>query len=222
MSCRGACPSNLVACPQISRRKFCRAAHIGAGILVSMSDLSTILAALNRGDRVAAEKLLPLVYDELRVLAAQRMAQERPGQPQRRQRHRKRRNKRCVLSPRGNRDLPADRSSAHASIRRATGGLPRAPHQRHHTRALVRTTFPSGSIPATQPSTGPTRRRALGYGARPDPHSIEAIEPAHRFRAPQPPAARQILPGEAHRRRPSNSPRQRDFASFFRFRRKKS
>jgi RNA polymerase sigma factor (TIGR02999 family) len=45
-----------------------------------MSDLSTILAALNRGDRIAAEKLLPLVYDELRVLAAQRMAQERPGQ----------------------------------------------------------------------------------------------------------------------------------------------
>jgi RNA polymerase sigma factor (TIGR02999 family) len=45
-----------------------------------MSDLSTILAALNRGERVAAEKLLPLVYDELRQLATQRMAQERPGQ----------------------------------------------------------------------------------------------------------------------------------------------
>jgi DNA-directed RNA polymerase specialized sigma24 family protein len=32
------------------------------------------------GDRAAAEKLLPAVYDELRKLAAQRMAQERPGQ----------------------------------------------------------------------------------------------------------------------------------------------
>jgi len=45
-----------------------------------MSDVSTILEAINRGDRIAAEKLLPLVYDELRKLAAQRMAQERPGQ----------------------------------------------------------------------------------------------------------------------------------------------
>ena len=35
---------------------------------------------MHRGDRTAAEKLLPLVYDELRKLAAQRMAQERPGQ----------------------------------------------------------------------------------------------------------------------------------------------
>jgi len=45
-----------------------------------MSDVSSILEAINRGDRIAAEKLLPLVYDELRKLAAQRMAQERPGQ----------------------------------------------------------------------------------------------------------------------------------------------
>jgi RNA polymerase sigma factor (TIGR02999 family) len=45
-----------------------------------MSDVSTIIEAINRGDRIAAEKLLPMVYDELRKLAAQRMAQERPGQ----------------------------------------------------------------------------------------------------------------------------------------------
>jgi RNA polymerase sigma factor (TIGR02999 family) len=45
-----------------------------------MCDVTTILSAINQGDRVAAEKLLPLVYDELRKLAAQRMAQERPGQ----------------------------------------------------------------------------------------------------------------------------------------------
>jgi RNA polymerase sigma factor (TIGR02999 family) len=45
-----------------------------------MSDVSTIIEAINRGDRIAAEKLLPLVYDELRKLAALRMAQERPGQ----------------------------------------------------------------------------------------------------------------------------------------------
>jgi RNA polymerase sigma factor (TIGR02999 family) len=45
-----------------------------------MSDVSSILAAINRGERITAEKLLPLVYDELRKLAAQRIAQERPGQ----------------------------------------------------------------------------------------------------------------------------------------------
>ena len=45
-----------------------------------MCDVTAILSAINQGDRVAAEKLLPLVYDELRNLAAQRMAQERPGQ----------------------------------------------------------------------------------------------------------------------------------------------
>lgn len=45
-----------------------------------MGDLTAMLLAINRGDRIAAEKLLPLVYDELRKLAAQRMARERPGQ----------------------------------------------------------------------------------------------------------------------------------------------
>jgi len=42
--------------------------------------VTAILSAINQGDQVAAEKLLPLVYDELRKLAAQRMSQERPGQ----------------------------------------------------------------------------------------------------------------------------------------------
>ncbi len=45
-----------------------------------MSDLTRILTAIERGDRRAAEQLLPLVYDELRRLAAQRLAQEKPGQ----------------------------------------------------------------------------------------------------------------------------------------------
>jgi RNA polymerase sigma factor (TIGR02999 family) len=44
------------------------------------SDVSQILHALGRGDSHAAGRLLPLVYDELRKLAAQRMAQESPGQ----------------------------------------------------------------------------------------------------------------------------------------------
>jgi RNA polymerase sigma factor (TIGR02999 family) len=45
-----------------------------------MSDFSQILCAVERGDPHAAEQLLPLVYDELRRLAAARLAHERPGQ----------------------------------------------------------------------------------------------------------------------------------------------
>jgi RNA polymerase sigma factor (TIGR02999 family) len=45
-----------------------------------MSDVTRILSAIERGDGHAAGQLLPLVYDELRKLAAQKMAQEKPGQ----------------------------------------------------------------------------------------------------------------------------------------------
>ena len=45
-----------------------------------MNDVTRILSAIEQGDPEAAERLLPLVYDELRKLAAQRMAQEKPGQ----------------------------------------------------------------------------------------------------------------------------------------------
>ncbi len=45
-----------------------------------MSDASEILRQIDRGDVLAAEKLLPLVYDELRRLAAQKLASEKPGQ----------------------------------------------------------------------------------------------------------------------------------------------
>jgi RNA polymerase sigma factor (TIGR02999 family) len=45
-----------------------------------MSEVTRILSAIEQGDPSAAEQLLPLVYDELRKLAAQRMAQEAPGQ----------------------------------------------------------------------------------------------------------------------------------------------
>ena len=45
-----------------------------------MTDVSRILSAIEQGDPHAAEQLLPLVYDELRKLAAQKMAQEKPGQ----------------------------------------------------------------------------------------------------------------------------------------------
>jgi RNA polymerase sigma factor (TIGR02999 family) len=45
-----------------------------------MSDVTAILSQIEQGDPHAAEKLLPLVYDELRKLAAARMASEAPGQ----------------------------------------------------------------------------------------------------------------------------------------------
>ncbi len=45
-----------------------------------MTDVTRILRAIEQGDAQAAEQLLPLVYDELRKLAAAKMAQENPGQ----------------------------------------------------------------------------------------------------------------------------------------------
>jgi RNA polymerase sigma factor (TIGR02999 family) len=45
-----------------------------------MSEVTQILSAIEQGDPHAAEQLLPLVYDELRRLAAAKLAQEKPGQ----------------------------------------------------------------------------------------------------------------------------------------------
>ena len=53
----------------------------GAGsILIVMSEVSQILSTIGHGDPSAAGKLLPVVYDELRRLAAAKLAQEKPGQ----------------------------------------------------------------------------------------------------------------------------------------------
>jgi len=49
-------------------------------MLCFMSDVTRILSAIEAGDPHAAAQLLPLVYDELRGLAAARLAEERPGQ----------------------------------------------------------------------------------------------------------------------------------------------
>src|SRR5262245_35712102 len=45
-----------------------------------MSDVTQILVSIERGDEHAAQQLLPLVYNELRNLAAQKLAHEKPGQ----------------------------------------------------------------------------------------------------------------------------------------------
>ena len=49
-------------------------------MLEFMSNVTSILSAIEQGDPKAAEQLLPLVYEELRKLAAQRLADEKPGQ----------------------------------------------------------------------------------------------------------------------------------------------
>jgi RNA polymerase sigma factor (TIGR02999 family) len=49
-------------------------------MLAAMSDVTRILSQIESGDPAAAEQLLPLVYDELRKLAAAKLAQEKPGQ----------------------------------------------------------------------------------------------------------------------------------------------
>ena len=45
-----------------------------------MTDVTQILSAIEQGDPHAADKLLPLVYDELRKLAAAKLSHEKPGQ----------------------------------------------------------------------------------------------------------------------------------------------
>ena len=49
-------------------------------MIVSMTDVTRILNQIEQGDPAASEQLLPLVYDELRVLARQRLSNEKPGQ----------------------------------------------------------------------------------------------------------------------------------------------
>lgn len=49
-------------------------------MVIFMSDVTRILSEIEQGDGQAAEQLLPLVYDELRRLAAQKLTQEKPGQ----------------------------------------------------------------------------------------------------------------------------------------------
>jgi RNA polymerase sigma factor (TIGR02999 family) len=62
--------ARFFACPVISTRL----------LLHFMSDVTCILSAIEQGDPHAAKELLPVVYDELRKLAAQKLAYEKPGQ----------------------------------------------------------------------------------------------------------------------------------------------
>jgi RNA polymerase sigma factor (TIGR02999 family) len=63
----------------LARSNFWRESSRQA-ILLVMTDVTSILTEIERGDPQAADKLLPLVYEELRKLAAAKLAQENPGQ----------------------------------------------------------------------------------------------------------------------------------------------
>ncbi len=66
--------------PSVSRLAKVRAGGCVQGGTVAMNDITRILSDIEDGDQDAAARLLPLVYDELRKLAAQRLAKENPGQ----------------------------------------------------------------------------------------------------------------------------------------------
>ena len=61
-------------------KRYCWFCASFSVIMPLMSDVTQMLIAIEQGEPQAAEKLLPLVYDELRKLAAQKLAQEKPGQ----------------------------------------------------------------------------------------------------------------------------------------------
>src|SRR6266404_5176184 len=63
------CFSLYLPCPILSQRA-----------VAPMTDVTRILSAIEQGDPHAASELLPLIYDELRRLAAQKLAHEAPGQ----------------------------------------------------------------------------------------------------------------------------------------------
>ena len=67
------------ACKHVVRCPFLPATFWTV-ILDRMSDVTQILSTIEEGDPSAAGQLLPLVYEELRRLAAQKLAQEKPGQ----------------------------------------------------------------------------------------------------------------------------------------------
>lgn len=59
---------------------YCSQVATSAAILECMAEVTQILNQIERGDPEAAEQLLPLVYDELRRLAAAKLVHEQPGQ----------------------------------------------------------------------------------------------------------------------------------------------
>jgi RNA polymerase sigma factor (TIGR02999 family) len=76
----GQCALKQAAVRSIRPRGIAFSGHFSGGIMPAMSDVTVILKSIEQGDPQAASQLLPLVYEELRRLASQRLAQEKPGQ----------------------------------------------------------------------------------------------------------------------------------------------
>ena len=70
----------IEAYPRLSHEHFLASPQVTGYPVRAMSDVTRILSQIEQGDPQAAEQLLPLVYDELRKLAAAKLAQEKPGQ----------------------------------------------------------------------------------------------------------------------------------------------
>ena len=77
---RPSAPGECETLTQPRQRRHVLAIHQEETYTQFMADVTEILSKLEAGDLKASEELLPLVYDELRRLAAAKMAQERPGQ----------------------------------------------------------------------------------------------------------------------------------------------
>src|SRR4051794_17205566 len=73
-------PARIIRCPARALVPEPEAPPVRPEATVATDDVTQILSAIERGDPQAAEQLLPMVYGELRKLAAQRLAQEKPGQ----------------------------------------------------------------------------------------------------------------------------------------------
>src|SRR5690349_16479574 len=67
-------------CSHAWRRGTPRERGVMAPGVASMGEVTQILFAIERGEPQAADRLLPLVYEELRILAGRRIAREQPGQ----------------------------------------------------------------------------------------------------------------------------------------------
>src|SRR5262249_28742232 len=84
--CPGPCDRIPISPSDLAQRDNCACRFLACTPVVTrlssipMSEVTRILSAIEQGDPRAAEQLLPLVYDELRKLAAQKLAQEKPGQ----------------------------------------------------------------------------------------------------------------------------------------------
>src|SRR6266480_831518 len=112
-----------------------------------MTDVTRILLDIEQGDLQAAEQLLPLVYDELRKLAAQKLAHEKPGQTLQATALVHEAYLRLVDAARGRRAAPADRGPGDRGPG-AVGGSARGPRG-------------AGSVPGRRSDRGANREAAL-------------------------------------------------------------